>query len=259
MLLTEFDPSEADISPKAVQKRVYAIPKTAITCFTEYSVQKAAETYNGQQIAECRDSNGPIPVYRIIYNGHACALFMSKIGAPTCVAQYEKMWAMGIERIITVGSCGLLDAHAPSAPIIIPTKAYRDEGTSYHYCEPSDFISVNADNRMVDALQGVLNTKHLKYMLGSTWTTDGLFRETQQRVERFKDLGCVCVDMECSALHAAAKYRGKEILQFFYRDDSYTNEGWSGFHMKAIDRMNLEATLLEVALEVGERLRKRVR
>ena len=32
--------------------------------------------------------------------------------------------------------------------------------------------------------------------------------------------GCICVDMECSANAAAARFRGRELFQFFYAADN---------------------------------------
>ena len=39
-------------------------------------------------------------------------------------------------------------------------------------------------------------------------------------------MGCVCVDMECSAVAALAQFRGKDIYQFFYAADNLDSEAW---------------------------------
>ena len=48
----------------------------------------------------------------------------------------------------------------------------------------------------------------LPYMEVVTWSTDGFFRETKEKVAYRKSEGCSVVEMECSALAACAKMRG---------------------------------------------------
>ena len=48
----------------------------------------------------------------------------------------------------------------------------------------------------------------LPYMEVVTWSTDGFFRETKDKVAYRKSEGCSVVEMECSALAACAEMRG---------------------------------------------------
>ena len=41
-----------------------------------------------------------------------------------------------------------------------------------------------------------------------------------------KEEGCICVDMECSAIAALAKFRNKEVFQFFYAADNLDAAKW---------------------------------
>ena len=40
---------------------------------------------------------------------------------------------MGLKKLILFGNCGVLDRSIEDCGIIIPTRAIRDEGSSYHY------------------------------------------------------------------------------------------------------------------------------
>ena len=55
---------------------------------------------------------------------------------------------------------------------------------------------------------------------------DAIYRETPEKVRRRKQQGCVCVDMECSANAAAARFRDKDLVQFFYAADNLDAEKW---------------------------------
>ncbi len=49
----------------------------------------------------------------------------------------EELHAMGCEKFIICGGAGALTKDSKVGEIIIPVSAVRDEGTSYHYLEPS--------------------------------------------------------------------------------------------------------------------------
>lgn len=87
---------------------------------------------------------------------------------------------MGAKRIILLGNCGVLDRKIEDCGIIIPTKAIRDEGTSYHYLPAEDLIDVNT--RYIPEFIEVLRDFGYPYVRGVTWTTDAFYRETPAKV-----------------------------------------------------------------------------
>ena len=89
---------------------------------------------------------------------------------------------------------------------LVPCKALRDEGTSYHYLPPERFVDVS--ERARTAIEKTLKAHNLPYMEVVTWSTDGFYRETKEKVAYRKSEGCSVVEMECSALAACAKLRG---------------------------------------------------
>ena len=55
----------------------------------------------------------------------------------------------------------------------------------------------------------------LPYIVGKTWTTDAVHRETREIFEKRKAAGCISVEMECSAVQAMCNFRGLEPYFFF--------------------------------------------
>ncbi len=98
----------------------------------------------------------------------------------------------------------------------------REESTSYHYISEGNEIVVNETTLplMIDFFK----QKDIHYTVGKVWTTDAIYRETQDKVERMKAKGCLCVDMECSAISSLALFRHKKVMQFFYSADCLDNE-----------------------------------
>lgn len=122
-------------------------------------------------------------------------LFLSRVGAPACVVGLEEIIALGAKKIVQFGSCGILDQSIVKNRIIIPSSAYRDEGTSYHYIKSSDEIT--ADPISTEIAVHCLNKLGIPCILGKVWSTDGIYRETPGLIRKRREQGCIAVDMEC--------------------------------------------------------------
>ena len=126
----------------------------------------------------------------------------------------------GCRKIISTGSCGVLTDLAENE-FLIPVKALRDEGTSYHYLPASRYIEL--DKTIRDAIEQTLLAQKIPFRECITWTTDGFFRETQDMVKYRRAEGCTTVEMECAALAACARKQGASFGQILYTADSLAN------------------------------------
>ena len=69
--------------------------------------------------------------YRYIdVNGEKILLVYPTMGAAGAVCDMELLIASGINKIVAFGTCGRLDKNIAQNTIILPTAAYREEGTS---------------------------------------------------------------------------------------------------------------------------------
>ena len=225
MILEEFDETiNSTFDPYEVENVIEGFPKLGVSCFSKKLFDQLVDKFKGIEIALSSNGNGKLPIYKIIYEGHEIALFMSRVGAPACVVQYEELFAMGLEKIVVFGTCGVLDKNIDDLSIIIPNAAIRDEGTSYHYLKSSREVVVNSKYK--EEFVKLLKEHAYSYIIGKVWTTDAPYRETRKKVIDRKEEGCVCVDMECSAISALAKFRNKEVFQFFYAADNLDSAKW---------------------------------
>ena len=165
----------------------------------------------------------------------------------------ECLFALGVEKLVLFGSCGVLDSSLANCGIIVPTAALRDEGTSYHYAPAGDEIEVNPRYR--DKFAAVLDRHGCAWAEGKVWTTDAFYRETAEKASRRRAAGCVCVDMECSAVAALAQFRGKEVFQFFHGADSLDGERWDrrglGSEFDLTEKDKIAQLALELAAEIA--------
>ncbi len=139
-------------------------------------------------------------------------------GAPISAIMLEMAIASGVRSVVAFGTAGSLDGEVLPHEIIIPAAAIREEGTSYHYMPESE--DIEQDEASINILKSEIQKHGLGYLVGKTWTTDAFFRETQGKVEEMKARGCICVDMECSALIAICKFRNIKFAQFMISFDN---------------------------------------
>lgn len=253
MVLEEFDENkEAVINPWGLIGQMENFPKIAVSCFAYTTFERLIEELNACEITYVNNANTEFPIYKTVYKGIDIALFMSDVGAPGCVGGAEELFALGAEKIVLFGTCGVLDAGIKDCSVIIPNCAVRDEGTGFHYAPPSDEITVNP--KYIEDFAEILDRHHCHYTIGKTWSTDAFYRETRAKVEKRKASGCICVDMECSAMAALSQFREKEIFQFFYAADNLDREEWDKRSLSNHDNLLEKDRIAMLAMEMAVRM-----
>lgn len=248
MILKEYDENKISIfNPTDIVDKIENFPKIGITLFSKVLLDRYVDLFNGKIIAYIENANGKVPIYKINYNGLDIVLYMSRVGASSCVAGFEEVIAMGLEKLVIFGTCGVLDNEIDDLVIIVPTSAIRDEGTSYHYMAYSNEIEVNEKykNTFID----ILIENNIPYTVGKVWTTDAIYRETKDKVKLRKEQGCICVDMECSAMSAVSKFRNVDLLQFFYAADNLDAEEYDTRSLGNEDRLEDKEKIIDIALD----------
>lgn len=255
MLLEEFDKSkEAIIEPWMLVERVENFPEITISCFSKSLFDKVLEFFEPKLICSITSAAGKNPVYEVEYKGERFAFFCSCVGEPKCIGDYEDLIAMGSKRLILLGNCGVLDKSIEDCGIIIPLKAIRDEGSSYHYAPPADYIDVN--KKYIGHFKEVLDEFGYPYVEGITWTTDAAYRETREKTERRKAMGAICVEMECAGMQALCDFRNTEFFQFFYAGDNLDHSTWQPRSLSGEVRLDDKSRIVLLAFELGLKIIK---
>ena len=217
-------PGRAFINPTDTVAPVSGFPNICVSTYSRKIIEKFAALEGVEIISHLYTANGAIPIYKIPYGGSEIAFYMSPVGAPACVSCFEEAAAMGAEKFVFFGCCGILNDEAVKNRLIIPTGVIRDEGTSYHYLPPTE--ELQPDSHSTEVLKSCMEKYGFPYACGKIWTTDAIYRETPQEIAAWKEAGCIGVEMEYSALLAAAAYRNLPLIQFFYGADSRDNPTW---------------------------------
>lgn len=217
------DKSKPIITPEMVYGINEKICDICIITFSDAVIKNVLNSFNCAKVAEIKSVNGGFPIYTLDYKGKKIAFYMTMIGAACSGILVEEVNCLvGAKKFIMFGSCGSLCRDITAGKVIIPTAAYRDEGVSYHYMPPSDYIEVKNAN----IVEKFFNEMQIPYVTGKTWTTDAIFRETKLNMEKRKAEGCIAVEMECAAVQAVCNYKGFEFYNFLLSGDLLDCEEW---------------------------------
>ena len=222
--LLEFDPERAAVLEpmKVIEHR--DLPEHCILCFFREVISRAKEKLDLRPLPPLKSEMGEIPVFSAMYDGHPLGILPAAVGAPLAAAHFEEAIARGGRKFIACGVAGVLDSLIGSGDIVVPVSAVRDEGTSYHYLPAGREAHPSLD--AVDAITRVLGRRECSYVKGKTWTTDGVYRETPNKVAARRKEGCIAVEMEAAALFAVAEFRGVQIGQLLYGGDDVSGITW---------------------------------
>ena len=159
-------------------------------------------------------------VYQVQYHNQTLSLVRPPLGASAAVQLLDWLIAYGVKEVLAIGSCGALTS-GNEGDFFLPTKALRDEGTSFHYVAPNRYITLSSP--LVMQVKEQLEKRRLPYTEVTTWTTDGFFRETKTKVEQHLAEGISVVEMECAAMAACCQLRNVQFAQILYSADSLAN------------------------------------
>jgi len=222
--ILEFDDSrEALIEPSRVIRPV-EIPERCVLPIYHTVIAKLAAASRLTLVTNMRTAMGPVPVYTISHGDRSVAVALPGLTAPFAAGMMEELIALGCRKFIACGSAGVLDRSLARGTVVVPSGAVRDEGTSYHYVKPAREIST--DPKVVQTIESVLRQHRVTHVVGKTWTTDALYRETRKRIATRKAEGCLTVEMECAAFLAVAQFRGVTFGQILATGDDVSGDEW---------------------------------
>ncbi len=210
------------------------LPKTAILFFMNSGIDYAIENYHTNMISDKFPSFlNSRPIYQ--FSGSNVCFLHGGWGAPMAADTIETLKELGVINIISVGMFGGFDTKISSGDIVIPDKAFIEEGTSLHYYESIDFSMPDMDlhRRAVDSIS---NT-HVFPIVSS----DAVYRQTFYKENLWREKGAVGVDMETSALFSVSKLIDLSTVSILIASDIHPlNECDKKWQWKMTKRMRYD-------------------
>lgn len=236
--ILEFDTEQSAVINPTHENLEIELPPKCVFAFLGGYIDEYAGKNAARKEAHFVSATKAFPVYITEYKGEEVVLCQAPVGAAPAAQLLDWLIGYGVREIISAGSCGGLETF-PEGTFLVPYRALRDEGTSYHYAPPSRFMEINEKARKV--IEETILEHGMEYQEVITWSTDGFYRETKEKVTYRKSEGCSVVEMECSALAACAAFRGVNWGMILYTADSLAN-------IEKYDERNFGGNAYEYAL-----------
>lgn len=168
------------------------------------------------------------------------ALAEPVLGGPMAVMALEELSRRGVRECIFLGLAGSLNPDLKPGDLWCPRSGVSTEGISAHYPAP-----LEPDAELHQRVFNQADQMGLKLRDGLHWSTDGFYRETAGLVERHRQAGALGVDMECTGLWAAARFRGIRLVALMVISDLlYDGQHHLGFDLPEFTEGLKQATQL---------------
>jgi uridine phosphorylase len=165
----------------------------------------ASHLDSSRQVADSRE----FLTYSGEIHNKRVSITSSGIGCPSAAIAVEELANIGAKSFIRVGTTGAIQDFIAIGDVIIADSAIRCEGTTSEYVPP-EYPAV-ASIEITNALLMAARELSVKYHLGTVRTTDSFYAERmQETIERYRALGVLGFEMECSAIFTIARLRGLE-------------------------------------------------
>jgi uridine phosphorylase len=151
-------------------------------------------------------------LFEFEHAGESFGIIGCAVGASFAVLVAEQLFASGCRFLVSMTSAGQIVQQAPPPYFMLIDRALRDEGTSYHYLPPAEFVA--AEEKLVEAAMKALARSAQPICRGASWTTDAPFRETAAAIAHGRARQVFAVEMEAAGLYAFARARRRPVLCF---------------------------------------------
>jgi uridine phosphorylase len=197
---------------KNISINSFKLPSIGIIIFIKRLFENVIKEFDGIYKSWLYDSDlyPLLNPYIISIEGKRAVIILPGWGAPEAVGVMEEMIACGVKKFITVGYCGTIVKEVGIGDIVVPTEAIIDEGSSRHYF-PRIRISKPSET-LLKVIKNVCEKLKVKFYAGKIWSTDVPYRDTIKKIIKYRNLGCICTDMETSALFTVGTFRGVETV-----------------------------------------------
>lgn len=253
MIIDSFDPhSKPFITAEDFYGEVERNDVVTLVTFKQKVVDYVIDKYGAKKTSSYKTTNGFQDIYSFQFEGKTFQVYCSVIGATVAtILMKEVSVVTGSHKYIFFGSCGILNEEKCRGKIIVPTSSYRDEGISYHYMAPSDTVEMRNHQKIED----ILSKTKVPFIAGPIWTTDGIYMETINKVNRHKQEGCLAVEMEVSGVEAVGRYYNIDNFHILFSADSLDAlEKWERVDFGGDNELNLQIEAFEVALRIAKEL-----
>jgi uridine phosphorylase len=182
------------------------------------------------------------------YKGKKITVGNGGFYAPDSAFVTEMLCAGGIKTLIRLGSCGSLRQDIDVGDYVLATEIVRGDGATRYYVDDDYKPQVSLD--VTGCLEKVFSQGG-KVHKGGVWSTDAIFRETKEIVNKYIGKGAIAVDMVTAPFVTVANlYKCKVAAILTASDNLITGElGFTDFRF-----FEAESKMTDLAFSAAESL-----
>ena len=139
--LLEYSPDKQAVIMPGHDDVYEPFPSKAAFAFLGDEVERYCLEQNARVAGVFRTITKDFPVYILEHRGEEVCVVQAPLGAPAAAQFLDWLAGNGVRRVISSGSCGALVPFEENV-FLVPFRALRDEGTSFHYAPASRFIGI---------------------------------------------------------------------------------------------------------------------
>lgn len=216
-----FSNEEGVISPSILSKNYKKIGSSLIFCFFHDVIDELLFEHKIEYYQTIFGENSYI-IYK--YIDEEIYIVHGIVGAPASSIMLEELIALGANKIVFVGCAGYLKPEIKNENIFLVKGAISNDGTSHHYLK-FDYEIPNESPLFLE-LKDFFTAKKIPFNECITFTTDGLYRETKEKLNWAINNGASTVEMEQSALIAVSKFRNAQYASILYAHDDVSKDNY---------------------------------
>ena len=189
--------------------------------------------------------------YTGIYHGKRVSVMASGMGMPSMgIYSYELFRVFGVENIIRIGSIGGLDASLNLGDVILAQGASTDSNYGSQYGLGGTFAPI-CDYGLLKLADQTAEKKGLPVRVGNVLASDMFYRANPEVFDKWRAMGILGVEMECSALYMNAAYLHKKALGILTVSDIIGDDSRA---MTAEERQTTLMNMITLALDMAKEL-----
>ena len=189
--------------------------------------------------------------YTGTYQGVPVSVMASGMGMPSMGIYSHELFAFyDVENIIRIGSIGGLDTSLNLGDVIIAQGACTDSNYASQYGLPGTFAPI-CDYGLLKLADQTAEKKGLSVRVGNVLASDMFYRANPEAFDKWRSMGVLGVEMECSALYMNAAYLHKKALGILTVSDIIGDDSRA---MTAEERQTTLTNMITLALDMAKEL-----
>jgi purine-nucleoside phosphorylase len=157
-------------------------------------------------------------------NGKRVSVMASGMGQPSIgIYSYELFSQLGVELIIRVGTAGSFNPNIHVKDVLISERAHTRSNFAYQL-DRKDVFDCDASIEAVEAAKRHSKEIDRHVIVGTTYTNDAFYGETERMRNNWAKKGYIGVEMEAFALYYTAQKLNKKALTLLTVSNHFIND-----------------------------------